>query len=165
MCLKKVRTDISLSLTCNYFHLGLYPTQKTSPDLFLLFQFFPPSRPPAQNQVPWKTTQHWVGWDVNEGKWKRSLFSFETEEVDKLATVEDSLCSLYVSWGKRCKLWVLCMQNEHQRNLKNMVFSNNIWFKIKNHFLDWQAYFATGKQEAASLIQLLDQVIEFKQGA
>lgn len=46
-----------------------------------------------------------------------------------------------------------------------MVFSNNIWFKIKNHFLDWQAYFATGKQEAASLIQLLDQVIEFKQGA
>lgn len=42
---------------------------------------------------------------------------------------------------------------------------NNVWFKIISNFFDWQAYFVIGKQEAASLIQLLDKVIKFKLGA
>lgn len=56
------------------------------------------------------------------------------------------------------------MQNEHQRRLKNMVFSNSTGFKVKFTFFDWQAYFAAGKWGAMSLIQLLDEVIAFKRG-
>lgn len=41
-------------------------------------------------------------------------------------------------------------------------FSMTLDLKFKNNLFHWQAFFAIGKQEALSLIQLLEKVIEFQ---
>lgn len=41
-------------------------------------------------------------------------------------------------------------------------FSMILDLKFKNNLFHWQAFFAIGKQEALSLIRLLEKVIEFK---